>query len=90
MLLIDAMIVIIVAFLGNELRLIIDEQHDDRAEETGRHNAATVRGLVSSVRLVRQHQQIAETAALFERVAYDFESAAMSWPTSRFVAVEGE
>jgi len=88
-LLIDALLVVVVALLGNEFRLIIDEKHETRSIGHGHHDAATVPFLIPAGLLVARHERIAEDRALFERVAYDFECAAMSQRPKEIFVVEG-
>lgn len=88
-LLIDLFIVVVVALLGNELRMIIDEKDDARATDCGQHDAATVPNLTPIRVIIRKHERIAEDRALFERIAYDFEITEMTRPTDRFAALEG-
>jgi hypothetical protein len=89
LLLLDLFIVVVVALLGNEFRLIIDEKDDVRAADCGQHDAATVPNLTPIRIIIRKHERIAEDRVLFERIAYDFECAAMTQPIDRFVVMEG-
>lgn len=82
----DAAVLVIVALLGNEFRLIIDEAFDDRAPRDGRHDAGTVPITLPAYRLSGMRRE--QDRALFDRIATDFMLTEMNQQTKRFAAVE--
>jgi uncharacterized caspase-like protein len=78
-------IVGILVLLGNEIRLLIDERHSDRAERESRHTAGFAGSITTHALTLRD--RAAEDRALFARVAQDFALTSMDWQTDRLPRV---
>lgn len=85
MLLIDVTLLIVVPLLGNEIRHIIDENHEERARPIGRHGAASGGDIGEWQRRAREARE-AHDRLLFARIAEDFR---MNEPTVEFAVLEG-